>query len=325
MQVRRVLIAALALIAARAPIARAANPPLADVALAGGKTLSYFVSRPPNPGQTSALIAIQGYPRDANRTFHAAARAARQAGRLATTLVIAPIFQVPPPEAARFCHFHGVPGPAPTNALWRCGTWLDGAPASNTPITSFGAMNALIDQIHRRYPDVRTITIAGFSAGAQFTQRYAAFAAPPPTPVRERFVIADPSAFLYFNRFRPHPNPTMCPRFNDWKFGTDHLPPDLGRSAVAARTAYIAADIHYLEGANDQGKARNTAYRMLEKNCAAETQGRYRLGRGIAYAAYDRKFLAHGGHSLTIIPGCAHSVTCVFTAKPAAAALFGRP
>ncbi len=319
------LLTALTLIAACAPNARAANPPIAQVALAGGKTLSYFASQPPNPTPVSALIVIAGYPRDANRTFSAAALGAALDGKTSSPLIIAPIFQVPRAEAARFCHFPGMPNPTATNALWHCGTWLSGAPALNTPVTAFGALNALINQTLRRYPSVRTITIAGFSAGAQFTQRYAAFAAAPSRPVRERFVIADPSAFLYFNRTRPHPHPRSCPTYNDWKFGTANLPSYLGRSAAAARMAYAAANIHYLEAAHDHGTGKGTAYRLLEKNCAAETQGRYRLGRGIAYAAYDQHDLAHGRHRLTIIPGCAHNVRCVFTAKEAAPALFGQP
>ncbi len=315
------LLTALALCA---PIAHAA-PPIATLSLPGGKTLSYFASQPPNPTPISALIVIEGYPRDANRTFAAAALAAALNGQTSSPVIIAPLFQVPTAEAARFCHFPGMPGPTKTNALWHCGTWLNGAPAINAPVTAFGALDALIDQTLRRYPSVQTITIAGFSAGGQFTQRYAAFAAAPSRPVRERFVIADPSAFLYFNRFRPHPHPQSCPTYNDWKFGTENLPAFLSRSAAAARAAYSAADIHYLEGALDHGTGPGTAYRMLEKNCAAETQGRYRLGRGIAYAAYDRHYLAHGRHTLTIIPGCAHAVSCVFTAKAAAPALFGQP
>lgn len=319
-----ILIAAVGLMCACGLIADAANPPIAAVSLPGGRTLSYFVSAPPNRVQTSALIVIQGYPRDANRTFRAAAIAARRAGRTTDTLIVAPIFQVPAPEARRFCHFRGMPGPATDNALWHCGTWLNGAPAMNTPVTAFGAMNALVDQVVRSYPSMHTITIAGFSAGGQFTQRYAAFAATPVRPVRERFVVADPSSFLYFNRFRPYPDPFGCSGFDDWKFGTDHLPAYLDRSPAAARSAYVRADIHYIEGADDHGRARGTAYRMLEKSCAAEMQGHYRLGRGIAYAAYDREYLAHGRHGLIIVPGCAHSVMCVFTAKAATPALFGR-
>lgn len=306
--------------------AYAANPPIATIPLNGNKTLPYFVSAPPGaPRLVHALIGVQGFPRDANRTFDAIALATRKAGKTSTTLLIAPIFPVPEPEATTHCHFKGMPSAAAGNALWHCGTWLNGAPAINSPATSFMAMDGLVDHIVATWPSIRTITIAGFSAGGQFVQRYAAFSHSPARSVQIRYVVADPGGFLYFDPFRPrHPAGTTCPDFNQWKFGTGNLPSYLGRSAPAARAAYVAADVHYLEGALDSGKAKGTAYRMLEKNCAAEMQGRYRLDRGQAYAAYDKAMLAHGRHELTIVPGCAHNVTCVLTAPTAQRALFGR-
>jgi pimeloyl-ACP methyl ester carboxylesterase len=308
-------------------LAYATNPPSSTIPLSGGKTLPYFVSAPPGkPGLVRALIGVQGFPRDANRTFDAIAGATHKAGKTSTTLLVAPIFPVPAPEAARHCHFKGMPDAAAGNALWHCGTWLNGAPAINSPDTSFEAMNRLVDHILAAWPSIQTVTIAGFSAGGQFVQRYAAFSHPPARSVQIRYVVADPSGFLYFDPFRPlHPAGSTCPNFNQWKFGTENLPSYLGRSAQAARAAYVAADIHYLEGVLDSGEAKGTAYRMLEKNCAAEMQGQYRLDRGEAYAAYDKAMLAQGRHELTIVPGCAHNVTCVLTAPEAQRALFGQP
>ncbi|HEU0230812.1 MAG TPA: hypothetical protein VFR20_09585, partial [Burkholderiaceae bacterium] len=73
----------------------AANPPVATIQLSGSKTLPYFISAPPGPpGPIRALIGVQGFPRDANRTFDAIARATREAGKTATTLLVAPIFPV---------------------------------------------------------------------------------------------------------------------------------------------------------------------------------------------------------------------------------------
>jgi len=319
---------------AQAAAPTTATATLATVTLAGGTTLPYFVSAPPgDKSLTRALIAIHGYTRDATRTFDAAATAAANAGASARTLIVAPIFQVAAPEDEK-CHFHGVPAASPTDALWRCDTWSDGGPALNAPLTSFAAMDALVAQIARAYPQLRTITIAGFSAGGQFVQRYAGFAHAPGAParLRIRYVVADPSTFLYFdtNHFdtnaglgRPAAADQSCPAANDWKFGTDNLPADLGRSAAAARAAYVAADIHYLAGALDTGSGPGTASRLLAKSCAAEEQGKYRLDRAEHYAAYDAAMLAHGRHPLSIVPGCAHSVTCVFPSPAARAALFG--
>jgi hypothetical protein len=100
------------------------------------------------------------------------------------------------------------------------------------------------------------------------------------------------------------------------------LPPQLRVSAAEARARYAAADIVYLEGGLDSGTAPGTYYRILDKSCAAEAQGPYRLQRGLAYAQYDRTLLAPDRHrEVSVVPGCAHDVVCVFGAPAAREAL----
>lgn len=46
--------------------------------------------------------------------------------------------------------------------------------------------------------------------------------------------------------------------------------------------------------------------------------------RGLAYAAYDRAMLSRNPQrTVTIVPGCAHDVACVFPNEAARSALFG--
>ena len=74
--------------------------------------------------------------------------------------------------------------------------------------------------------------------------------------------------------------------------------------------------------ADDTGTAPGAYYRILDKSCAAQLQGPYRLQRA-AYADYDRRYLAPDKpHRLTIVPGCGHNVACVFPAPAAGRALF---
>jgi len=299
-----------------------AAPRTIDTAPVGdGLNLEYYVSAPPGANDSTILIAIHGYPRDANRTYDAAAEAAAKAGRSGDTLIVAPIFQVPAGDAAK-CRFHGVPAAAPGDALWHCGDWADGSQAINGAVTSFGAMDRLQAVLLVRYPAADRIIIAGFSAGGQYVQHYVGFAQPPARPVAVRYVVGDPSEFVYFDAWRPETGTAACPGYNDWKYGTDKLPAALDRNAAAARAAYVGADVQYLEGALDAGSGHGSAYKLLEKSCGAELQGPYRLQRGEAYAAYDAARLAHGAHRLTVVPGCGHAVTCVFPA--AAGALFGK-
>ncbi|MDR3516106.1 MAG: hypothetical protein P4M00_09830 [Azospirillaceae bacterium] len=312
---------------------------------AGGR-LDYFAApASENAAPGTALIAVHGHPRDANRTFDAALRAARRAGAADGMLIVAPVFQVAAADAAR-CHSAGVPEAAPGDLLWRCDSWEGGDAADNSAdFTSFAAMDALVLELHRRWPSLHRVTIAGFSAGAQFVQHYIGFAAvPPDLGLKIRYVIADPGSWLYFDPVRPQPSPAVdaaacgaagdcplslapvtasCASANDWKYGTDRMPARLGRDAAAARARYVQADIHYLEGALDTGTARGTAYRILDKSCAAMAQGPFRLQRGLGYAQYDRQVLAPDRpHPLVIVPDCAHDVRCVFPADAARAALF---
>ncbi|MDO9354509.1 MAG: hypothetical protein Q7T55_12490, partial [Solirubrobacteraceae bacterium] len=87
---------------------------------------------------------------------------------------------------------------------------------------------------------------------------------------------------------------------------------------------YAAADIHYLEAALDSSEAAGTFYKILDKSCAANAQGPFRLQRGQDYAAYDRAMLAPTRkREVTVVPGCAHDVACVFPSPAARAALLG--
>ncbi|MEI9988401.1 MAG: hypothetical protein WDM86_00035 [Rhizomicrobium sp.] len=328
-------------------------PPLSEIAEASRVELgsagvlylytAYLRTRvlPNRDDVVSALVVIHGYPRDANRTLDAGASAARRAGHASDTVVVAPLFQVAAPADKR-CRYSGNPAAQLGDVLWSCASWLDGGLATGGGTTSFQALDKVVAGLRERWPRLRTITVAGFSAGAQFVQRYVGFARPP-AGVHLRYVVSDPGTWLYFDQHRPAPQggwtdcdsascrfawrlvgaSADCPRPNQWKYGTDGLPAVLGSSAREARARYAAADLAYLEGELDQGDGPGTYYGLLDKSCAAELQGPDRLRRGLAYAAYDGRFLS-AGRPLTIVGGCAHDVTCVFPSKDARRALFPR-
>lgn len=320
--------------------------------------LHYYASQSPvtgtpGPAPVRALVAVHGHSRDANRAFNAALLAAKRANVINETLVVAPVFQVATGNAAK-CQTGGVPKAQEGDLLWTCGTWLKGGAASDGKgFTSFAALDALITELVRRWPSLRSITIAGFSAGAQMVQHYIGFAAGEAAGhVAIRYVVADPGTWLYLDDLRPQPAldgqavdwskcsggadflgnckleftnmQAQCPRLNRWKYGTDGLPRILRRGAAEARARYAEADIRYLEGALDSGAAPGAAYKILDKSCAASAQGPYRLQRGIAYAQYDRTVLAPGKQrKVVVVPGCAHDAACVFASDAARAALFG--
>ena len=302
-------------------------------------------------GPQTALLIMHGHPRDANRSFNAALDAARRAGRLDTTLVIAPLYQVASDKADR-CRTKGTPAPEPGDALWTCSSWLAGknsqAGAGRSPINAIAALDALIADIHQRWPSVRQITLAGFSAGGQMLQRSIGFAQQPPAGVSLRYVVADPGTWLYFDPMRPQPQragsdvdwaacsdaacsyrmqrpeESSCPGYDQWKYGTQALPSYLGSTAAQARERYRQADIHYLEGALDNQAGKGTSYGALDKSCAAMLQGPFRRQRGEGYAAYVSQVLQPPRpQPLYTVPGCAHDVACVLPSDAARPALFG--
>ncbi|SIR63992.1 hypothetical protein [Pseudacidovorax sp. RU35E] len=333
---------------------------LQAVELPGGAgRLPYYVSRGTGEGgtpPTRLLLVMHGHPRDANRSFDAALQALRGSGHEADTLVVAPLFQVPAGKAGR-CSTPGTPAAQPGDALWTCSSWLAGGDSrGDRPISSFAALDALLQALAQRWPSLREATLAGFSAGAQMLQHRIGFAVDAPAGWRVRYVIADPGTWLYFDperlapaaaaaapdwdgclapdgaglaagcRWQPVPAADLaaCPGYDDWKYGTRNLPAALGRSSAEARARYAAADIHRLEGARDSGTGRGTAARVLDKSCAAMLQGPYRLQRGLAHAAYEQQVLKPtGARSFAVVPGCAHDVACVLPSATGRAALFG--
>lgn len=327
-------------------------------------TLHVYASGPLDAGSptiTQAVIAIHGHSRDAMRIFQATTTAATAAGQSTGTLVVAPVFQVDATHDAR-CQSPGLPAAQAGDLLWTCSSWQQGAAAHNTPgITANLAVDQLVNHLLQSYPGLKTVTIAGFSAGGQMVQRYIGFAGTPARPVQLRYVVGSPSSWLYFHPERPLPtragqaaewstcttamDPTSgtpspatacdftlavptsgadsCPQYNQWKFGTGNWPAAYGRSADAARAAYVAADVTYLLGAQDTGTGKGAAYGILDKTCPAQLQGPFRLQRGVAYAAYDSATLAKGKHRLMPpAAGCGHDVRCVFPSASGQAALF---
>ncbi len=343
-------------VAAAAPSCTAAASPACYLQFkpAGAKgIMHYYASRPAGNSRadaapTRALIAVHGHPRDADKTFDAALLATRRAGRMEDTLVVAPLFQVADADAGK-CHTAGVPAARAGDLLWTCESWLDGGVASNDAIGSFDALDALAATLKRQWPSLKTITVAGFSAGGQMVQHYIGFAADP-AGVSMRYVVADPGTWLYFHPLRPQPVASGqpadwslctaadsgacrfrmtapakdCPSVNQWKYGMENLPGHLAGNAPRARRHYAKADIHYLEGALDSSAAKGAFYPILDKSCAAAAQGPYRMQRGLAYAAYDRALLAPDKkRTVTLVPDCAHDVGCVFSSEAARPALFG--
>lgn len=322
-------------------------------------TLGFYASHPINTDHAAfnaALIVIHGHSHDAAKTFNAAI-AASAVNRLSTTLVIAPLFQVNDTNAKK-CRSEEQQSAQANDFVWTCASWMEGGSSQNDPdLTSFKAIDQLVEKIIERYPTIRTVTIAGFSAGAQTVQHYIGFSALKAQSYSVRYVIADPGTWLYFDDARPQPmiadrrvtwpecdadglsgfgkctvqivasSEMMrnCPNYNQWKYGIEALPTILlqQHTANAARIAYQGADITYIEAALDSDSRKKASYKVLDKSCGAALQGPFRLHRGLAYALYDQQKLRSPHHRMMkIVPDCGHDVGCIFQSESGRQALF---
>lgn len=276
--------------------------------------------RQPLPQVQRALIIVHGRLRNAQTYLRSGETAAGQAGQSVATLVIAPQF-LNQSDIAR----HQLPDPL---LRWKGNDWMAGEPATGPlAISSYAVLDAILQRLQDRqlFPALKEVVIAGHSGGAQVVQRYALTTGNHPelekAGIGLRYVIANPSSYAYFDPSRPVAfEPASCPGFNDWKYGLQHLPAyALGKSAAQLEQGYVQRNITYLLGQQDI----DPNHPALDKSCAAETQGAYRLVRGHNYFDYLMRRHPQGlPQRLVEVPGVGHDGDRMFTSPAGQAALF---
>jgi len=296
-------------------------PPVAAVSedrlAIGDAQLPVFASQDwsrPLPAVRRAVIVVHGYDRNAADYL----RHVMDARPPADTIVIAPQFLAVEDIAA-----HHLPASV---LRWKRERWSGGEPAEGpAALSAFDALDALIARLddRARFPNLNHIILAGFSAGGQLVQRYAAVGRGPAS-VALSYVVGSPSSFAYFGDQRPLPVED-CPAFNRWKYGfAGGLPPyvlgAVGQGIPALEQRYVARPVTYLVGAADN----NPEHRFLDKTCGAEAQGASRLARTIGFFTIlhqrDGDNLKQGMH---VIGGVAHNAAKIFASPCGRAALFG--
>jgi hypothetical protein len=154
------------------------------------------------------LILVHGALRDADRYF-AVASAAAEGDR--STFIVAPQFLAHVDREVRKV------APAAT-LFWDVEGWKGGEPALGpAPVSSFTAMDCLLQQLTAAGAPAggRTpaVVIIGNSAGGQYVNRYAAVGHAPDALAERgipvRFVISNPSTYLYFDGERPAAAPDV--------------------------------------------------------------------------------------------------------------------
>src|SRR5450830_1216678 len=167
--------------------------------------------------------------------------------------------------------------------------------------------------------------VAAHSGGAQVVQRYAVVGQGEGRlpGVAVRYVVANPSSYLYFHPERPVPAvAATCPGVDHWKYGWTDAPGYARQLSPAAYEArYLQRDVLYLLGSADT----NPQHPALDKSCAAEAQGPYRYARGHAYV--DELRQRHPGLTQRQfdVPGVGHDGDAMLGSACGQAALFDAP
>jgi len=291
----------------------------------GQGLLLCHASRPldmPGDGIERLLIVVHGALRDSGRCLANAQAAAGDQER--STLIVAPQLLADADLVARA----DLPGGA---LYWQVEGWKGGEAALGPePVSSFAAMDHLLLELTGpgRPPGARplNVVIFGSSAGGQYVNRYAAVGRAPDAlaerGIAVRFVVANPSTYLYFDRARPAAVPGGAP-VNQWRYGFDNAPAYVGVTARQSLERYLSRDVTIVLGSED----RDGAALLLEVSAAAMAQGANRLERGINYDRHVRGLARAAGltagHRLIQLPGVGHASADVLAAPQTREIMFG--
>jgi len=205
--------------------------------------------------------------------------------------------------------------------LWDKENWRGGGASSNGEgISSFAVVDLLCRQLTdgKKYPRLRHILIAGFSAGGQFVDRYAAVGRPPEREgIRYAYAVGAPSSYLYIDERRFCRGRFQVPckpgkNFNRWRKGLEDPPEyakDISRDQILKNLS--SRYTLYLCGARDTGG------KDLDTSPAAMLQGENRYDRFTVFRQYTALFPAWRAQTCFVtVPGFGHDKDRVMFSSP---------
>ncbi|MBN3753208.1 alpha/beta hydrolase [Paraburkholderia sp. Tr-20389] len=316
-----------------APVAHVADQRVTVRVPGGDGTLPLYADRRIDAvasGVTHVFIIIHGTLRNADNYFAAGQQMLAAAGASTKeSMIVAPQFLT-----TRDLHTFAIHD---TTLAWSEAGWKAGDPARRpSPVSSFAALDALLEHFDNRqlYPALSTVTVIGHSAGAQVVQRYAVAGRAEDVlthdGIRVRYVVANPSSYVYFDDLRPTASGAFarvdtqaCPRAVEWKYGMADAPAYVAAQDSASLEArYASRDVIYLLGMDDVDPHTH----FIDRSCAAMAQGPFRLARGLAYFDYlTHRYPAGLNQRVVKVPGLGHDGRRMLTSACGVAALFDRP
>lgn len=254
------------------------------------------------------------------------------------TLILAPQFPLAL-DILRFAAF--LPDEGKFVARWPIDRgWQTGGnsilSASRQGVSSFTSVDLLLMYLadRRRFPSLERVILVGHGMGGDFVQRYAVAGQAPDILAKEgiesRFLVANPSSYLYFTVLRPAPDSPAfltpdakaCPGVNSYPYGL-FAPNDYARRVGMSemRLRYPERKVVYLVGNKIIGDP------YLDQNCAAQAQGRDRLSRGQNYARHlTQSFGDEVGRNQTFVfvPQAGYDPVSLYGSYCGMETLFGR-
>ena len=277
----------------------------------------------PQSDTTRVVLILHGVNRNAKDYFATGRDALAAAGDDARgTALLVPQFLTETDVSA-----HGI---ADDVLRWHGARWEGGlAAVGPVPVSSFAALDAILARLAdaKAFPKLQQVVVAGHSGGGQVVQRYAVVgdggAALEARGVHLRYVVANPSSYLWFTAERPQPDTGSCPDANRWKYGFGgDVPPYVTQDAAALERRYVQREVVYLLGGADT----DPHHPALDVSCAGEAQGAWRYVRGLNYfhmlQSRDGDRLRH---RVLTVDGVGHDERRMFMSACGMAALFDRP
>lgn len=287
------------------------------VTLGGGPARTMIYRTQPlgvkNEKITRALIVVHGTNRDADNYFRSALAAAFLADALEDTVVIVPHIA----SAAGSCK----DALAPNEVSWNCSSWrTGGASVADEKLTTFDMMDEILRKLARKeaFPNLKSIVVAGHSAGGQFVNRYEMSNKVHETlGVPVKYVVANPSSYAWIDSTRPDGVADACPNFDRWPYGFHSRSgyaarvndEDLKKQLASRPTTYLLGEIDILPLGG------------FDSSCSAMRQGPTRLARGQAFGKYVDEQLG-AKHDVVVVDLCGHNARCMFTSEKALPILF---
>lgn len=304
--------------------------------VAGGHVMvwrSHELQAGASPRVERAYIMVHGTNRNAEEYYRWTLASTIVADRLETTAVVAPHFK------ARTAAGRG-DEVQPGEWYWTNDAWKAGDAALNGKTFSYDVMDRILECFNdaARFPALKEVVVAGHSAGGQYVQRYAAAnRMEQKMRVPVRYVVANPSSYVYINEFRLRQGATCsekgectgpfgkywdaanCTTFNDYRYGLEKPTGYVAQTpAEEIRAQFVKRKVTYLVGELDT----RTDDANLDKACPAIAQGPNRRERGAIFWNYVKSQFG-AVHQFAIAPGCGHAAVCVFAGPAGVKAVFG--